>query len=106
MLAREAYGSFSIAHVFLFVLGPLMMYALLLTILYRPWQSPVQLSELQYTPFGFMDFLSVPCAVAVAFFIFSIIHHPFVGIPLGSFLATLVYNLLLAMQLFFFRRLP
>jgi hypothetical protein len=103
-LAREHYGHFSVDRIFLFVLGPLVMYASLLIILYRPSQPPVQISEIHYTPFSFMDFISVPFAVATAYLVYTYIPWPLWGIPVGSFLATLVYNLLLATQFLFFNR--
>lgn len=34
-LARERYGPLSVLHIILFILGPLLMYALLLLIIYR-----------------------------------------------------------------------
>lgn len=101
-LAREHYGHFSVERIFLFVLGPLVMYALLLIILYRPSQPPVQISELHYTPFSFMDFISVPFAVGTAFLVYTYMPWPLWGIPVGSFLATLVYNLLLTTQFLVF----
>ena len=101
-LARDQYSPFTIDRVFLFILGPLLMYACLLVTLYRPGQLPVVLANIRYTLFGFLDFLSVPLAVGTGFLVYSLVHQPIIGIPLGSFLATLVYNLLLGTQLLLF----
>ncbi len=101
-LAMERYGPLTLLRILLFMLGPLLMYAFLLLLAYRHRHPPVFLSEVHYNPVGFIDFLSVPLAIGVALLVFTLIHRPLWGIPLGSFLATLTYNLLLATQLLIF----
>ncbi len=101
-LANARYGPLLLRHILLFILGPLLMEALLLLIAYRHRRSPVFLSEIRSNPIGFIDFLSVPLAIGVALLVYFFIHDPLWGIPLGSFLATLTYNLLLATQLLLF----
>ena len=80
-LARARYGPLSFLHIILFILGPLLMYALLLVLAYRHHRSPVLLSEVRYTPFGFIDFLSVPLAISMAYLIYTVMHNPVWGIP-------------------------
>lgn len=99
MLAATRYGQFTPLKVLLHVMGPLLMYAILVMFLYRPSERAILLSELHFTAFGFMDFLSVPAAIGSAYFIYLMVSNPIFGLPLGTFLATLVYNLLLTVQL-------
>lgn len=98
-IATAEYGVFTVPRALMHIGGPLLMYALLLFLLYRPGEPVVHLSEFRFPAFGFMDFLSVPAALGAAYCIYRLVPSPMLGSLLGTLLATLIYNLLLAMQL-------
>lgn len=101
-LAAAEYGPLTALRVVLFVSGVLVMYGAMVVVLYRPHEAPSSLADVPHTAFAFLDLISVPAALGTAFMVYRILPNPLYGFPVGSFLATLVYNLLLAAQVLIF----
>ncbi len=100
-LALSHYGYLTAKMIGLFVLGPVVLYALLLILFYRMREPPVPLTHFRYSPYAFIDFFSLPINFLLVNHIYAQIHNPNLGIPIGSFLATFIYNLFLTLKLLF-----
>lgn len=97
-LGVEKYGHLTEAGVLLFVGAAIAAYALFAILLER-YASPLPYqAQEEYSGISFVDFLSVPAAIGVAIGIYHVIEAPLLGLPLASFTAVSVYNIVLALK--------
>ncbi|MEN6584194.1 MAG: hypothetical protein ABFD54_17250 [Armatimonadota bacterium] len=101
-LGIEKYGHPSEGEVFLFVGAAILSYAVFAVLLTRYAGPLPHQTEEEYSGISFVDFLSVPAAVGVAIGVYHLVRAPLLGFPLASFLAVLVYNLVLAAKRWLF----
>jgi|GEM_PF-2893873 len=99
-IAIHIYGTLSIAGVFLFISAPLIAYGIMVLILveFLSELSKPPIPAQQSSGLSYIDLFSVLPAVACAYGLYLIIPNSLGGLPAGSGVATIVYNLILAAQ--------